>query len=79
MTSRLLLDPASVARLAGEDTDLRAANHKVQVLLRAEVHWLLASQVRYLSNIIILLYYAHLRAKKRGVWRDIAIPLCILV
>ena len=46
VTSKLLLDPASVARLAGEDTSLRAAHHKVQVLLRAEVHWLLASQVR---------------------------------
>ena len=44
VTSRLLLDPASVARLAGEDTDLRAAHH-IQVILRAEVHWLLASQV----------------------------------
>ena len=45
VTSKLLLDPASVARLAGEDISLRAAHHKVQVLLRAEVHWLLASQV----------------------------------
>ena len=44
VTSRLLLDPASVARLAGEDTGLRAAHH-IQVILRAEVHWLLASQV----------------------------------
>ena len=47
VTSKLLLDPASVARLAGEDTSLRAAHHKVQVLLRAEVHWLLASQVSH--------------------------------
>ena len=47
VTSRLLLDPSSVARLAGEDTGLRAAHHKVQVLLRAEVHWLLASQVSH--------------------------------
>ena len=38
VTSKLLLDPASVARLAGEVTSLRAAHHKVQVLLRAEVH-----------------------------------------
>ena len=45
VTSKLLLDPASVARLAGEDTSLWAAHHKVRVLLRAEVHWLLASQV----------------------------------
>ena len=46
VTSRLLLDVASVARLAGEDLALRSARHKVQVLLRAEVHWLLASRAR---------------------------------
>ena len=59
VTSRLLLDVASVARLADGDLKLRTAQHKVQVLLRSEVHWLLACPTRleeYEESIL-----AHLR------------------
>ena len=45
VTTQLLVDVTHVARAAAGDVALRAAGHKLQVLLRAEVHWLLASQV----------------------------------
>ena len=40
----MLLDVSTVAKLFSTDPKLRVAQHKVQVLLRAEVHWLLANQ-----------------------------------
>ena len=46
VTSRLLLDVPSVAQKHANapDPSARIAMHKLQVLLRAEVHWLLASK-----------------------------------
>ena len=45
MTSQLLLEVSTLSKLFSADTKQRVEQHKVQVLLRAEVHWLLASQV----------------------------------
>ena len=45
VTTKLLLDVSTVARLYSSDPKMRVAQHKVQVLLRAEVHWLLANQI----------------------------------
>eukprot|EP00092_Neocalanus_flemingeri_P011686 GFUD01012596.1.p1 GENE.GFUD01012596.1~~GFUD01012596.1.p1 ORF type:complete len:2173 (+),score=594.82 GFUD01012596.1:2-6520(+) len=59
VTSKLLLEVPTVAKLFSQDPKLRVAQHKVQVLLRAEVHWLLASQAKqqqYEDSIL-----AHLR------------------
>ena len=64
VTSKLLLDMDSVARMAGGDLKLRTAQHKVQVLLRSEVHWLLACPARleeYEESIL-----AHLRQVSWG-------------
>ena len=44
VTSRLLLDVPAVAQKHDNAPDSRVAMHKLQVLLRAEVHWLLASK-----------------------------------
>ena len=44
VTARLLADVATVARNSKNDLALRVSQHKVQVLLMAEVHWLLANQ-----------------------------------
>jgi len=44
VTTKLLLDVPTVAKLYSSDPKMRVAQHKVQVLLRAEVHWLLANQ-----------------------------------
>ena len=44
VTARLLADVATVARNSKNDLTLRVSQHKVQVLLMAEVHWLLANQ-----------------------------------
>ena len=46
VTSQLLLEVNTVATLFRADPKLRVTQHKVQVLLRAEVHWLLASQAK---------------------------------
>ena len=46
VTSRLLLDVPGVARRQEGRPSSRVRSHKVQILLRAEVHWLLASKER---------------------------------
>ena len=59
MTARLLSDVAAVAASSNNNLAVRVSQHKVQVLLRAEVHWLLASRDRqeeYEESIL-----AHLR------------------
>ena len=59
VTARLLADVATVARSSRSDLALRVSQHKVQVLLMAEVHWLLAnteSQEEFEENIL-----AHMR------------------
>ena len=44
VTSQLLLEVNTVTKLFSADPKLRVTQHKVQVLLRAEVHWLLATK-----------------------------------
>ena len=44
VTSKLLLDVSTVSKLSSANPTLRVAQHKVEVLLRIEVHWLLANQ-----------------------------------
>jgi len=46
VTSQLLLEVNTVATLFRADPKLRVTQHKVQLLLRVEVHWLLASQAK---------------------------------
>ena len=57
--ARLLSDVAAVAASSNNNLAVRVSQHKMQVLLRAEVHWLLASRDRqeeYEESIL-----AHLR------------------
>ena len=59
MEARLLSDVAAVAASSNNNLGVRVSQHKMQVLLRAEVHWLLASRDRqeeYEESIL-----AHLR------------------
>ena len=61
VTARLLSDVAAVAASSNNNLAVRVSQHKVQVLLRAEVHWLLASRERkeeYEESIL-----AHLRPR----------------
>ena len=46
VTPKLLLDVSTVAKLYSNNPRLRVAQHKVQVLLRVEVHWLLGNPSR---------------------------------
>ena len=59
VTNHLLLDVSAVAKLFSADPMMRVAQHKVQVLLGAEVHLVLDSQAKQQKYEISML--AHLR------------------
>ena len=69
MTARLLTDVATVGR--NNNVIVRVSHQKVQVLLRAEVHWLLAGRDRqkeYEENILAHLSQILLHG---GPWREV--------